>query len=88
MSNVEDEKKIDSGARGLVLMEPTSVLARAVMQQANKEMHAGAKHMLASCRKFCWIVRGKQLSDKIVKGCLRCKIQKSKCATPLIADRR
>ena len=62
------------------------MLAKAVMQQAHEEMHAGANHMLANCRKFCWNMRGKQLSDKIVKNCPKCKIQKAKCATPVTAD--
>ncbi len=53
---------------------------------AAEEMYTGAKHTLANCRKFCWIMRGKELSKEIVKNCQKYKIQKAKCVTPVIGD--
>ena len=82
LSVVSGEKEIDPGATGLVLLESTNMLAKAIMYQVHIEMHSGAKITLAASRKYCWIVAGKRLSDQVVTSCPPCRIQQAKRVIP------
>ena len=83
---IDDYKFIDPGAEGLMLLEPTNVLAGRVMNDAHDVMQSGVKHTLARSRSWCWIVHGKKLAEAVLKGCSVCKLERAKCMTPVLSN--
>ncbi|MCP3664894.1 MAG: hypothetical protein GY696_20760 [Gammaproteobacteria bacterium] len=86
LSTFDGEKELDPGSPRLVLLESKNVLAGAIMYQVHIEMHSDAKYTLATSRRFCWIIAGKQLADQVVKSCPPCRIEWEKRVSPVMCD--
>lgn len=48
-----------------------------IMNNSHDIMHSVVKHTLARSRKWVWIIKGKRLSETVVKNCNYCKLERS-----------
>ncbi len=48
-----------------------------IMNNSHDIMHSVVKHTLARSRKWVWIIKGKRLSETVVKNCNYCELERS-----------
>ena len=61
------------GPDKLAILAPTSRLAQIYMIQGHRENHGGAGDTLFRSRPYAWIVRGRNLAEKVVRSCNWCQ---------------
>ena len=60
------------GTKSLPILVKNSRLAELMMLDAHKNNHEGVAGTLAASRAQVWILKGRYLARKVVKGCMYC----------------